>query len=147
MTDEATTPAFPEQEVRLLSGETVIIRPWSLGLGRLMRKRITDLVTKIQASTDSVDLFSLAGLLEHCETEVIQIVRDTIEKDDAWMEGHLLYEDLITLAQAVISVCIARPDGGGVLGKLLGTAQMVGLTVPVLVPATEEVSLPDPEAA
>jgi len=110
---------FPEHDIELLSGRHVTIKPWSLGLGRLMRKRIVKLFRQIQESRGNLSEVDLGALLEVGEEQIYEIVRDTVEWTDAQMD-ELAYEDLLTLAQGVLDVCVLRKDGGGVGGKLLG---------------------------
>ena len=121
MSTPPTVP-FPAVEVRLLSGEMVEVKPWSLKLGRQMRDRITSLFERAR-ETGQLQDFDVVQLVGQFETDIYHIVRDTIGKDDTWMEEHLAYEDQFTLAQAVVDVCIIRADGGGALGKLLGAVE------------------------
>lgn len=118
------TTAFPETDVELLGGRHVVLKPWTLKQGRMMRQRVASLWNKLQqmgaAPTD------LEVLLEHFESDVYSIVMDTLEWDEEQMNS-LAYEDLVTLAEGIIKTCILRPDGGGVLGKLLGAAKTAGL--------------------
>ncbi len=128
MTDEERpSVVFPEKEIRLLSGKYVVIRPWTLSVGRRMRKRITvmfDEFRKIQGKTE----VSYATLVDQFEDDLVEVVKETIGKDDAWMEEHLKYEDLLSLIQGVLEVCIFRgKDQGGFMGKLLGMANQMGL--------------------
>lgn len=112
--------ALPTVEVHLMNGEPVQIKPWSLKLGRLMRERITKMFVRAREMNLSQGDLDVAQLMEHFESEIYYIVRDTIDKSDVWMEEHLAYEDLFTLTQAVVDVCVLRQDGGGALGKILG---------------------------
>ncbi len=127
MAEGNPTVASPERDVRLLSGELVTIKPWKLNVGQIMRKRIAVLFgefKKIQAEVKAGDqAIDYEALIDRFEGDVIQIVRDTLGVDDEWMNEKLAYEDLFTLAQAIMEVCIWRgEDGGGLLGKLMGVA-------------------------
>jgi hypothetical protein len=117
---------FPDKEVRLLGGKTVVIKPWGMQTGKLLNPRVVELMMKMRGFSFA----DLAQLVVEAQDEVYDIIQRTIEWDDEKMDA-LAYEDLFTLAQAVIDVCIVRPsrDGGpagGVAGKLLALA---GLTV------------------
>lgn len=126
MAEGTPTSSFPEREVRLLSGEHVTVAPWKLKMGRHMRKRIGDLFNKLQevrAGTAAGEAVDYDALIDLFEADIIEIIRDTLGKDDAWMDEHLAYEDLFTLTQAILEVCLFRSaDGGGLMGKLLGMA-------------------------
>lgn len=120
--------AFPEREVALLSGEKVIVKPWSLKTGRLMRKRLAGLIEQVQAGTAEGMAADLPSLIENFEQDVILIVRDTIGWSDEQMESNkICYEDLVTLAEAIVRVCIIREGGGGIVGKAMGLAKGAGL--------------------
>jgi hypothetical protein len=119
------TTAFPETLVDLLSGKSVTVKPWTLKKGRLQRERITKIVDQLQEAGKNP--LSLTDVFAVCEQQVYEIVRDTIDVTDEWMEDQLRYEDLFTLAQAVIQTCLLRPDGGGVLGKALAAMGKVPL--------------------
>ncbi len=116
--------ALPETEITLLSGERVMMKPWSLGLGRLMRKRIAEIYQKLSSAGEQT--MDMNAVLQVCEDEIYQIVRDTLDWDNERMD-EIAYEDLLTLAQGVIDVCLIRKDGGGVAGKLLGLAGRLGV--------------------
>lgn len=114
----SSTVAFPEHPVKLLNGKTVVVKPWSLKNGRLIRQKITDTFDALQAAGKTPG--SLTEVFDMCEQQVVEIVRDTLGVDDAWMEENLAYEDLFTLAQAVVEVCLLRGGKDGVLGKVMG---------------------------
>ena len=104
---------FPAREIRLLSGKMVVVRPWGLEKGRFMLERLVELFQKMGPSvTDAKKMIDVAY------DETLQIVRDTIEWSEADF-AELAFEDALDLTQAVIEVCLVRPDGGGALGKVL----------------------------
>jgi hypothetical protein len=123
MAEETTAgrALFPDREVRLANGRTVVVRPWGMATGRRLSPRIVKLMTKLRgfATADVVDLIT------EFQDEVFDIVADTIGYDDAKMDT-LAYEDLFTLAQAIIDTSLIRrtPDGEivGTLGKLMTLA-------------------------
>lgn len=135
MTEDKPTDVFPEQEVRLMSGEHVVVKPWNLALGRRMRKRITKMFAAIQAEQKQ-EVINLESMVDNFEDDIIEIVKDTLGVDQEWMDEKLKYEDLFVLGQAVIEVCIFRgKDQGGFLGKLLGMAGQTALGEGVGLPA------------
>lgn len=131
MSEGTPTVAFPERDVRLLSGEIVIVSPWKLKQGRIMRKRLTALFNKFQQTQANVKAdveVDYDALIDMFEDDVILIIRDTLGVDSEWMDEHLVYEDLFTLAQAILEVCLWRSgEGGGLMGKLLRVAGGMGV--------------------
>jgi hypothetical protein len=117
MADQKPTVAFPEVTVRLLSGKEVEIKPWSLKQGRLIRRKITGIVDALQTAGKNVS--SLTDIFDLCEDQVIEIIRDTLRVDDEWMEANVAYEDVYSLAQAVVEVCLMRGGKDGVMGKVM----------------------------
>ena len=117
MADQKPTTAFPEVTVPLLSGREVEIKPWTLKQGRLIRRKITGIVDDLQAVGKSAG--SLTDVFDLCEDKVIEIIRDTLGVDDEWMDANLAYEDVYTLAQAIIEVCLMRGGKDGVMGKVM----------------------------
>jgi hypothetical protein len=113
---------LPQVEVKTLRGERVVIEPWGLTKGRLMLKRLEELMEKARQMPEA----TIAQLIELAYDEFYGIVRDTLGWDDARMEEQLTLEDLISLSEAIWQTSVARPDGGGVGGKL--GALIVGLT-------------------
>ena len=57
------------------------------------------------------------------EDQVVLIVRDSVPLETLSREewDAMAWEDVPTLAQAIWELNVARPDGGGVLGKLLAS--------------------------
>jgi hypothetical protein len=132
--EERPSVVFPEQEVRLLSGEYVVIRPWTLSVGRRMRRRITTMFDELR-KTKGQEAINYASLVDKFEDDLVEIVKETIGVDDEWMEAHLAYEDLLALIQGVLEVCVFRgKDQGGFLGRLLGMANQMGLNEEAVLP-------------
>jgi len=131
MAEERSTTAaeralFPDKEVRLLRGKTVVVRPWGMQTGMLLNPRVIELMAKLRGFSFS----DLAQLVVDFQKEVYDIIQRTTGMTDEQLND-LEYEDLFTLAQAVLDVCVLRrdPDGkpmGGAAGKLLTLA---GLTI------------------
>lgn len=126
MTNEET-PTTPEEEtlfpakiVEMTGGMLVTIRPWGMTTGRLLAPRVGELVKSMNAD---YGVKSIAKLVRESTDEVYEIVRMTLGWTPKQMDDDILYEDLFTLAQAVINVCIFRgEDTGGVMGKALALA-------------------------
>jgi hypothetical protein len=135
MEDEKPTTTFPEREIKLLSGKYVTIRPWSLSLGRRMRKRIVKMFTEAQEVRKSEEEVDVAAIFDHFEDEIIEVIRETLGVESEWMDENLRYEELFVLAQAIFEVCLFRSDDkGGLMGKVLGMASQMGLTEHVALP-------------
>lgn len=110
---------FPAKQVQVLSGKYVTVRPWGMETGRLVSPRVAELIEDLKGN---YSVKGVASLVRDKQTEVYEIIRETLGWTDEQMAG-LAYEDLFTLAQAVIDVCILRgEDQGGALGKLLSLA-------------------------
>lgn len=132
--EEKPSVVFPEKEVRLLSGKYVVIHPWTLSLGRRMRKRITSMFDTIRKMRGQEEV-DFATLVDEFEDELVEIVKETIGKDDEWMDANLAYEDLLALVQGIMEVCVFRgKDQGGFLGKLVGMANQMGLSEEAVLP-------------
>jgi hypothetical protein len=130
---------LPEREVRLLSGAFVIVRPWPIRKGRLLVDRVIALVERLLEHRRAEALAAAPGaaprrvalatdLLDVAFEEVFGIVRDTVDYSDEQMEA-LTFEDLLTLTEAVLEVCLIRGEDGGVLGKLARLVDRTGLLV------------------
>jgi hypothetical protein len=130
---------LPEREVVLLSGARVIVRPWPIRKGRLLVDRVIALVERLLEHRRAEALAAGEGepprrvalasdLLDVAFEEVFGIVRDTVDYSDAQMEA-LTFEDLLTLTEAVLEVCLIRGEEGGVLGKLARLVDRTGLLV------------------
>jgi hypothetical protein len=129
---------LPEREVRLLSGAYVTVRPWPIRKGRLLVDRVIALVERLlehrraeaaAAPGSAPRRVALAtDLLDVAFEEVFGIVRDTVDYSDEQMEA-LTFEDLLTLTEAVLEVCLIRGEDGGVLGKLARLVDRTGLLV------------------
>jgi hypothetical protein len=125
MTKEETSAEkilLPQIEVKTLRGNRVVVEPWGLTKGRLMLKRLEELMEKGRQMPEA----TVAQLIELAYDEFYGIVRDTLGWDDARMEKELTLEDMIALSEAIWKTSVAREDGGGVGGKL--GALIVGLT-------------------
>jgi hypothetical protein len=147
----AKSAALPEREIRLLSGDFVTIRPWSVRLGNLMAERIVALVDRVLeyrttlaekakaegAAAPAPRSVGLAvNLLAVAFDDVFAIIRDTIGYTSEELEA-LTYEDFLSLTEAVIEVCLVREEGG-VLGKLVSLVDRTGLLIGQWATATTE---------
>jgi hypothetical protein len=121
MTDEQIL--FPARQYTLLGGTIVTIKPWGLETGKLLVPRVAKLVEMLQGDYSQA---SITKVVLETQDEVSEIIRMTLGWDQDQMKAELAYEDLFTLAQAVIDVCIVRFDAegkpAGALGKLLALA-------------------------
>lgn len=108
---------FPEREIKLASGATEVIRPWGIKTGMRLMPRVLELGGRLQGDLSDV---ALADLITKATPEVLDIIRHTLGWTEQEAEDRLSYEDIFTLGQAIVEVCIIRVDGGGAVGKLLG---------------------------
>ncbi len=106
---------LPSKLVPLLSGHSYVVKPWGLSLGMQLNPRCMALVGALDGNYDPKNI---AGMIRIAQVEVHDIVRLTLGWTPEEMEERMQYEDLLTMAQAVIEVCLMRgADLGGVLGK------------------------------
>ncbi len=112
---------FPDKEVRLLSGESVIVSPWPIKRGRIQTQRVFEIGQKLSEhlGAEEVKEAGVAEALDFCEEEVALVVRDTLGWTDEQLDERCAFEDLLDLAQAVWDTSVAREGGGGVLPKLM----------------------------
>jgi hypothetical protein len=104
-----------------MGGRTVFVKPWGMATGRRLAPRVAALFKRLRGFAAS----DLAALVQEAQDEVYDVVRASVGFSTEQMD-ELSYEDLFTLADAVINVCIIRRvDGGpveGAAGKLLTLA-------------------------
>lgn len=122
--DEALDALFPpKREVRLVSGEVVLIEPWGIELGLDLMPKVVELGERL--GTDVSD-GGVVKAVKEATPEVLEIIRRTI----GWTHADIMdpkrvkFEDVFTLAQAVLEVCVIRGDGSGALGKVLSLGTM-----------------------
>jgi hypothetical protein len=102
----------------LLDGKSVTIRPWSIDQRDHLIPVLAEIVVEIQKSgRETWNLAAPAFLLQYSK-QTDELVRLSLGWSDAEMKK-LTLEDSLQLTNAVIEICIIRPDGGGPLGELL----------------------------
>jgi hypothetical protein len=89
-----------------------------------LRPKVTDLLgelAKLEGGT--LANLGLADLFMAMEDQVVMLVRASVPLDQLSAEewDAMAWEDVPTLAQAIWELNVARPDGGGILGKLLAS--------------------------
>jgi len=102
---------FHGQEVRLASGERIVVNPWGVKTGRRMMRRVKTL-WQIYRDTARGKL-DLEQLLAESYDEVVSIVADSIglKLADLEDERRFLLEDVVALATAVVEVNFTkRPE-------------------------------------
>ncbi len=104
----------PHVEVQLLSGDYVTVKPWGFLQTELFMVRLQRLAS-IAEEHPNADSAALAAVFT---PEIGSIIQDTIGYDDEQMAG-LTMEDGLELARVIVEVSLLRPDGGGILGKML----------------------------
>lgn len=112
---------FPAKAYRLTGGRLVVVRPWGMETGRLLSPRVAALMEELHGDYSAK---GIAKLIRKAQDEVFEIVRLTLGWTREQM-NELAFEDLFTLAQAVIEVCLLRgEDAGGIVGKALALATL-----------------------
>lgn len=109
---------FPGKWVPLANGDRVFVEPWGLATGKKLGPVVADLL----ARAGGVSAVDFSSLVRTSQEEVEFLVRETLGLTKAEADEKLAYEDLFTVFQAVVEVCLLREDGGGVLGKVLALA-------------------------
>ncbi len=124
---------FPAKRVELLSGEHVVMKPWGMATGRLLTPVVAGIFQLLQDGISSMandKVVDIKDLVVRAEAEVEQVVRETLGWDQEEMDKQCAFEDLFTLAQGVLDVCVFREDGGGAMGKMMalvnGATEQVG---------------------
>lgn len=105
---------LPGREAKLSDGTYVKIEPWSLRVGR----RVLEPVNQLLVVAAKYPEAQMPQLIDRAFDEVLQIVKVTLDWDDAEIEKHPL-EDVIELATVILEVCLVRDDGGGLMGKMI----------------------------
>lgn len=103
-----------------------------------LKPRLQDIMTRVTALTDKPAMELLPTLFVEFEDELIDIARESAQLPEDIEWNDLDWEDGAALVQAVWETSILRPDGGGMLGKLMGLAK-IGATI---VPKTGGLSQP-----
>lgn len=118
---------FKEKEVVLATGEKIIVKQWSAykffkvvpRLAKILEKITGEKLRKIvledpqkafkelEKIIESVVMEDIPGVVTVAAEEMYQIIKITIDRDDKWMNT-VPYDDLVPLAEAVLSVCINR---------------------------------------
>lgn len=162
MTDvPQSSVAAPRQlETPICNGDRLLtVRAWSMAKQDELMPHVAKLIEEWMAWQQRPKDFSLAALIVKFHAEVALVcqitVREELKKLDLeW--GQLAGEDLFVIAQSVWLTSIARPDGGGLLGKpiaLLGPLFQKSLAAAVRQsatppsPADQSASPPSPGSA
>lgn len=117
---------FPEQTVTLYGGRSVVVEPWGLATGRLLAPKLASFFEKAAGDFSSK---GLVHVINTAQEDAYFIVQQTMGWSDEEMDK-LKYEDLFTLVQKIIEVCVFREtDKGGAAGKLLALALQGSLRV------------------
>jgi hypothetical protein len=120
--------------------EFVIIRPWPMALRNQLKPLLLQVATRLEArQANGAPLHGLADAFDEIEDQLYAISRITLGWSETEMGERLDWEDLPTIAQAILETCLIRSDGGGVAGKLLRA-----LIAPAVVGRTAD--LPAPSA-
>ncbi len=135
-----TDTLFPEETVTLSKGRTVVIEPWGMATGRLLAPKLAGILEKASGDFSSQ---GLVAVITMAQDECYFIVGKTMGWDDDEM-NKIQYEDLFTLMQKIIEVCVFREsDGGGAAGKLLALVmQGVNRQAPETLPEPANSSAP-----
>ena len=117
-----------------------------MATGRLLAPRMSALFEKVAGKGESLEK-TLAKSIILFQDEAYEIVRETLHWNDEKME-ELAYEDLFTLMQKILEVCILRGKDEGVLGKMLALVLTTsGPRTPVISPGLSSTSAPTDTAS
>ncbi len=120
---EARAIILNGQQVTLLSGTQITIRPWSIEQRDHLLPPLAEMVREVQnAGAEAYDMDTAAFLLKH-SAQIENLVQLTLGWSDEEF-NQLALEDYLALTRVVLDVCIIRPDGGGPLGELLRLSAM-----------------------
>jgi hypothetical protein len=113
----------PETIVELLDGTTVTVKPWMFDRTELMAFHLTKVVTSfMQAKEGSTD--DIAGvLLQDAMPSTMVLVRESIGWDEEKF-SKIYMEDGLELTKAMVTTCLMRSDGGGLLPKVAELMQL-----------------------
>ena len=117
---------FPFKDVKLQSGQMVVVKQWDIDTGAILTGRVVQLLQKLQAEgiAGSVEL---PTLLRVAKDECLQIVAETIGWSVPQLKKQATWEDFMSLLQAVIDTCLVREDGAaGALPKVVELAGSLG---------------------
>ena len=104
----------PHVEVPLVNGGSVVVKPWGFLDTELFMVRLQSLAVIAEENPDA-DSAGLAAIF----TPVIgSIIQDTIKYTDEEM-AELTVEDGLELTRVIVETSLLRPDGGGILGKMM----------------------------
>lgn len=137
-TEEELGVLFPQQSVKLDSGELVIVRKWNVDLGMSLTPRVIALIQEIgtrgrTGDVDTDELVAIAG--PECKTIVQATIGWTPEQMD-----RITFDDFLELLQAVIDTSLKPKGGGGAIPKLVRLVGALG-SLAGLTPTSESSQL------
>lgn len=129
----------PEREIRLSNGKSVVVEPWGMKKSKLVLARLDALGPAFREQTEVG--WDPRKLLVAAWDEVVDLVAITVnvEREEMEREPHdrgWTFEDILSVTEAVLEVCVLRADGRGalpLLSALIG--RMTEITVRTLGPA------------
>lgn len=116
---------FPQKLVRLTSGESIAVKPWSIAQGVELTARLVDIMQRLRAA-NKIGEIGTQEIVEIAAPECAEIVRVTIGWSQEDFNSRLTYEDFLNLLGAVFETSLLRADGGGVLPKVIELAGALG---------------------
>ncbi len=131
------------KKVRLSSGETVEVRPWSIKTFGLMAQRIPETLDKATALEDE-DSAGMVDLITNLTDEVMFMVGETLDMTADEIHETMTFDDLLLVATAIWDECIAGPMGkiGGLMGRVVGTAMPLTTAEP-----TKKITIQQPSSS
>lgn len=119
-----TTPqsvAHPlAKEVPLRGGALfVTVLPFNMVVARQARPALVDILTAVADSKMNIDLVQI---VDQHESSVMAICQSAVTLPEGVTWETLDYEDFLNIVQAIWETSILRPDGGGLLGKIVNLA-------------------------
>ena len=116
---------FPFESVELTTGEKIDVPQWNIDTGARLTSRVVALMERLRESQVSGTV-DPETLVQVAKEECLDIVCGTIGWTRAKLNARVPFEDFLTLLDVVANQNLVRPDGGGVLPKIVGLAGVLG---------------------
>ncbi len=147
---EGSTSAPPYADVSLFAGEKPVkvrVPRWTMAQRSEMKPKVKKLIDRV-STLDAKILMNLPALFEEVETEIFEIVSQTVVMPEGTNFDDLAWPDLPDLAQAVWEVNVITEQGDGLAGKLAGmVGPLLGQAIGARKIASERSDNPSPSTS
>lgn len=124
--DTSTHPHPLAKRVPLLGGSRNLwIKPFSVGQVNQIKPTIIEIIEEFFSVGEDISSEQGTSMFKKWEPVLVDIIRDVVELPDDLKWEDLDYEDILECAKTIWTVSLMRPDGGGILGKLLRLSAVV----------------------